>query len=239
MKGVLVTGGSGGIGAALVRQLRTAGQPVVFTFRSHADKAKQLAEETGAVAVLYNADDGASRKALGDAIRQGELDGLVNLAANPLRRQSFFKLDPEALCEAMQLDLIGPVQLAQAFAARCRELKKPGAIVNVLTSVTLGLPPEKMLGYVMSKHALLGATRALAVELGPYGIRVNAVSPSMTRTNYLADLPERFIQMTEEDLPMQRLALPEEVAASIAFLLSAQAGYIQGVNLPVAGGVAC
>ena len=91
----------------------------------------------------------------------------------------------------------------------------------------------------MLKHALLGATKAWAAEFPRYGIRVNPVSPSMTRTNYLSDLPERLLQMLEEDLPLKRLAQPEEVARTIAFLLSPDASYIHGTNLPITGGAAC
>ncbi|MCY7388543.1 MAG: SDR family oxidoreductase, partial [Burkholderiales bacterium] len=64
-------------------------------------------------------------------------------------------------------------------------------------------------------------------------------SPGMTRTDYLSDLPERFLEIIEEDLPLKRLASPGEVAAVIAFLLSPAASYIQGANIPIAGGTAC
>jgi NAD(P)-dependent dehydrogenase (short-subunit alcohol dehydrogenase family) len=111
--------------------------------------------------------------------------------------------------------------------------------VNVLTSYTLGMPPAKLATYVTSKHALLGLTRSMAVEFIRYGVRVNAVSPGMTRTDFLADLPQEFIEQVEAALPMERLATAAEVAAVIRFLLSPEASYINGANIPVCGGQAC
>lgn len=239
MKGVFVTGGSGGIGAALVKNLREAGNEVTFTFRHREEKARELELSTGAKALRYDMADAGSVIAVCKAIRDSEVDGLVNLAADPLHRQAFLKLDCERMLGEMQTALLGPLKLCQSFAASCKDRKQPGAIVNVLTSAVLGLPPEKMLGYVMLKHALLGATRALAVELVKHNIRVNAVSPGMTRTDYISDLPERFLEIVEADLPLKRLATPAEVAAVIAFLLSPAASYIQGANIPITGGTAC
>lgn len=239
MKGVLVTGGSGGIGSSLVRNLRADGREVTFTFQRQEDKARKLESQTGSKALHYDSSTPGSLEVLCSAVRESELDGLVNLAAHRVERQAFLKLDCERILERVQEGLLGPLRLSQAFAASCRDQKRSGAIVNVLTSYVLGLPPEKMLGYVMLKHALLGATRALAIELARYSIRVNAVSPAMTRTDYLSDLPERLIEMAEDGLPLKRLATPDEVSAVIAFLLSPSASYIQGANVPISGGTAC
>jgi 3-oxoacyl-[acyl-carrier protein] reductase len=239
MKGVLITGGTGGIGSALVRQLRAAGRPVTFTYKTRRAAALQLQTETGAEAISYDASQPASVDALCQTLRAAELEGLVNLASDRVERSAFLKLDCELVLQRLHREALGPIALCQAFAARCKEAKSTGAIVNVLSSYVLGMPPEKMLGYVMLKHALLAATRCMAVELVKHGIRVNAVSPGMTRTDYLADLPERFIEMAEESLPMKRIAKPEEVASTIAFLLSQESSYINGANLPVTGGAQC
>ena len=90
MKGVFVTGGSGGIGAALVKNLREAGNEVTFTFRHREEKARELELSTGAKALRYDMADAGSVIAVCKAIRDSEVDGLVNLAADPLHRQAFF-----------------------------------------------------------------------------------------------------------------------------------------------------
>jgi NAD(P)-dependent dehydrogenase (short-subunit alcohol dehydrogenase family) len=239
IKGILITGGSGGIGSALVRTLRGADYEVCFTFRQQEIKARELELETGAKALHYDSSNPESLDVLCGAVAGGELNGLVNLAASRVERRPFLKLDCQSIISAMDGEVLGPLKLSQAFATSCKNRKMPGAIVNVLTSYVLGLPPEKMLGYVMTKHALLGLTRALAVELAKYGIRVNAVSPDMTRTDYISDLPARFIEMAEEGLPLKRLAAPEEVSSVIAFLLTPGAGYVLGANIPITGGISC
>ncbi len=85
---------------------------------------------------------------------------------------------------------------------------------------------------------LLGLARAQAAEFRTYNIRVNSVSPGMTRTDLLADLPPRFIEMYEESLPLGRIATAQEVASAIHFLLSPQSSYLIGTNIPVTGGAA-
>lgn len=239
IKGILITGGSGGIGSELVRILRDANYEVCFTFRKQEIKARNLELKTGAKAIHYDSSIPSNLDMLCAAVASGELSGLVNLAANRVERRTFLKLDCQSVISDISEEIIGPLKISQAFALSCKNRKMPGAIVNVLTSYILGLPPEKMLGYILTKHALLGLTRALSVELAKYRIRVNAVSPDMTHTDYISDLPARFIEMTEAGLPLKRLASPEEVASVIAFLLSPGAGYILGANIPITGGISC
>lgn len=239
MSNIIITGGSGGIGAALVRRLAADGHRVVFTFCRRQDDAERLAQETGAQAVHYDQSSAASVAALTGLIRKGRFEALVNNAAVPAPRQLLLKTDVEMFLDYQLTALRGVFELSNAFAGQARDGGTPGAIVNVLSSVTLGMPPPKQSAYVTSKHALLGLTRSMAVEFVRYGVRVNAVSPGMTRTSFNADLPERFIEQLEASLPMTRLATPQEVAATIRFLISADAAYITGANLPVSGGQAC
>ena len=86
--------------------------------------------------------------------------------------------------------------------------------------------------------ALLGRMRCQAIEFGPYHVRVNAVSPGMVRTDFNSDLPDRFIEIYVESLPMKRLVLPEDVAKAACYLLSPEASFITGIQVPVTGGAA-
>jgi len=239
MSTILVTGGSGGIGQALIRRLSAAGHQLLFTYCRGSDKARQLAQDTGAQSVAYDQSSAESVRQLAALVRGGEFDALVNNGAAPPGRQLLLKMDADAFVAYQVAALRGVFELSTAFAARARERQMPGAIVNVLTTYTLGLPPAKLSAYVTSKYALLGLTRSMAVEFVRYGVRVNAVSPGVTRTEFIADLPERFIEQMEAGLPMERIATPQEVASVICFLLSPEASYMTGVNVPVSGGQSC
>lgn len=236
---ILITGGSSGIGEALVRMLRARGDSVVFTYRTHKDRAQELARVTGAEAHAYDAHDSVSMSALVTVLREGNFDGLVhNALAKPLRASVLTASAGDFI--RYQSQGLAPVfALSQAFAKKAQSDKRTGSIVTVLSSYTFGMPPKKLAEYVTLKYALLGLTRAMASELTPIGIRVNAVSPAMTRTDFIDDVPARLIEMEEEDHPMKRIATPEEVAAVIAFLLSHEAGYISGANIPITGGSIC
>jgi NAD(P)-dependent dehydrogenase (short-subunit alcohol dehydrogenase family) len=239
MMKTLVTGGNSGIGAALVHRLAQEGHEVTFTFCHNEDKARSVASDSGARCVRYDQSAPDSVAALARHLREAEFDSLVNNASQPAQRRLLSKIDAEAFIAYQAVAVRGVFELSQAFAEQARRRGAGGAIVNVLTSYTLGMPPAKLATYVTSKHALLGLTRSMAVEFIRYGIRVNAVSPGMTRTDFLADLPEQFIDQVEAALPMERLATAAEVAAVIRFLLSREASYINGVNIPVSGGQAC
>jgi NAD(P)-dependent dehydrogenase (short-subunit alcohol dehydrogenase family) len=236
---VVVTGGSSGIGEAVVRRLAGDGQEVVFTFCRSEAKARAVAEATGAESVRYDQSSAQSVEELAAAVRAGEFDALVNNASQPVQRQLLRKIDPESFVTYQIAALRGVLALSTAFAEQVRRRGGSGCIVNVLSAYTFGMPPAKLAAYVTSKHALLGLTRSMAAEFIRYGIRVNAVSPAMTRTEFIADLPEQFIEEMEASLPMERLATPAEVASVIRFLLSPEASYINGANIPIAGGQVC
>ncbi len=239
MNRVVITGGSGGIGAALVSRLTGDGQRVLFTFCRNEQAARALAERSGAECCHYDQTSEESVAALAARIRGGTFDALINNAAQALPRQALLKIDAAQFVAYHAAALRGVVELSQAFAEQARRHSVPGVIVNVLSSVTLGMPPAKQAPYVTSKYALLGLTRSMAVEFVRYGVRVNAVSPGMTRTDFNAELPQRFIEQLETTLPMERLAKADEVAAAIRFLLSPDASYITGANIPICGGQLC
>lgn len=236
---VLITGGNSGIGAALVRRLTGEGHDVTFTFCRNEQKARDVAADTGARCTRYDHASAESIAELARRVREGEFGALVNNACQPPRRRLLSKLAPDEFIAYQNAAVGGVLQLCQAFAEQVRRRGASGAIVNVLTSYTLGMPPAKLSAYVTSKYALLGLTRAMAVEFIRYGVRVNAVSPGMTRTAFIDDLPEPFIAQIEKALPMERLAAAEEVADVIRFLLSEDSRYMNGANLPISGGEVC
>lgn len=236
MSKVLVLGGSSGIGEALVRLLTEQKDAVVFTYCKNEKNAKVLAQATNAKDVFYDQNSKTSVSELIKFIAQDHFDALVNNAAEPYRREAFLDLNANELIDYLDRGMRGAVQVCQAFAASVRDRKVSGSIVHVLSSVVLGLPPEKQSSYVALKYAWLGLSRSQAVEFKPWSIRVNSVSPGMTKTSFISDLPERLVKFYEQTLPMGRIATPEEVARVIRFLMSTEASYISGANVPITGG---
>lgn len=113
-----------------------------------------------------------------------------------------------------------------------------GKIVVCLSSYTLQMPPKFLTHYVIAKYALWGLVRSLASEYADKKITINAVSPSLTETAFLSDLPAKIVEMAAEQSPLKRNASPADIAPVIRFLLSPGSDYLTGVNIPVAGGTA-
>lgn len=112
-----------------------------------------------------------------------------------------------------------------------------GRVVFMLSSVTIGVPPGATAHYVTAKYALLGLMKALASEYAGKKITFNAVSPSMVETDFLADIPEKIVELAAQQHPLKRNANPADIAPIVKFLLSEEAGYLTGTNIPVTGGI--
>ncbi|NDP41172.1 MAG: SDR family oxidoreductase, partial [Aromatoleum sp.] len=111
-----------------------------------------------------------------------------------------------------------------------------GAVVNLLSQVTTGTPPGHMADYVTAKHALEGLSKALAAEWAPDGVRVNMISPGLTRTELTQFQHERVFKMEAARTPLRRLATPQDIAQAVTYLASSDASFLTGVNLFVTGG---
>jgi 3-oxoacyl-[acyl-carrier protein] reductase len=241
---VLITGGSSDLGCALARRLlsREGTLSVIAHSYAGARRIQELQAEFGERIYPVYADfsDAASANSMAAQILEkfGTPTQIVHLPALPLTYDRLTKFDLARFRKDMAIQVEAPVILLQHFAARMSKI--PDArMIFVLSSVTHGMPPRYMSMYTVVKYAELGLMRAAAVEYAATNLTVNAVSPSMIETQFLKDVPEIAIRMNADANPRGRNAHAEDILGAIEFLLSPQAGYINGADIPITAGSTC
>lgn len=238
----VVTGAAGALGSAIAAGLAGAGDVVVLVDRDGeavGAVARSLAATGGRVEarVADISVDADNKQLVADVLdAHGRLDYLVNNAAVG-QRSLFGDLTAAEWDRVMAVNLWGPASLAQA-ARPAWEDGRGGAIVNISSRTWLTGGP---VSYVASKAGVVGLTRALAVELAPLNVRVNAVAPSTVQTTFVRagrtdEEYERHLSRHRRLPLLSRLAVPEDVAAAVCFLASPAASFITGEVLHVAGG---
>ncbi|MHB9053660.1 MAG: 3-oxoacyl-[acyl-carrier-protein] reductase [Thermoleophilia bacterium] len=237
----LVTGAARGIGRATAAALARAGAQVAINFQSSGEAAEELAAEltaAGSKTVLAQADvsDSAQVQSMIETVEAGlgPVGILVN-NAGITRDGLVMRMSEEDFDAVIATSLRGAFLCSRAVA-RGMMKARTGSIVNV--SSVIGLRGNAgQANYAAAKAGLIGLTKSLARELGPRGVRVNAVAPGYVVTDMTAGLPENMKEQVMRNTPLGRLASPEEIASAIAFLASPAAAYITGAVLPVDGGL--
>jgi len=235
MKTALVTGGSRGIGAAIVRELTTQGWQVAFCYRSSEEMARQLATETGALAIRCNVTDSGQVSAMVAQVQQQfrHIDLLVNNAG----------VAWQGLLTDMTDDdwrTVLDTSLTAAFFT-CRAVipgmvsRRVGRIINI-SSIWGRVGASCETAYSAAKAGLIGLTKALAKELGPSGITVNCLCPGVIQTDMLACYTTKDLAALADETPLCRLGTPEDVAAAVCWLANDAAGFITGQVIGVDGG---
>ena len=233
---IVVTGGSRGIGRAIVERFRRLGARVFFTYHQQKEQADQVAASTGAEAIQCSQTDAAAiEQAVNRVLKEaGTIDVLVNNAG--ITSDQFLMLMPEEdWTRVLDTNLNGAFRWCKA-ASRPMLKARRGAIINIASvSGLVGVMGQT--NYGASKGALLAFSRALAAELGARGIRTNTVVPGFIETDMTAKLPPQIRQQSLEHIAMKRFGRPEEVAAAVTFLASEAAAYILGQTIVVDGGL--
>ncbi|GGM00521.1 SDR family oxidoreductase [Nakamurella endophytica] len=230
---ILVTGASGGIGAATVRRLVRDGATVVAAGRT-SDSLEALAAETGCETVAF---DLTSEEEVRQALENLDLWGVVNCGGWGGEIATPQDSDIAVFDKVIAINARGALLVTKYAARTMIRLGAGGAIVNVSSQASLvGLAGH--ISYGSSKAALDNITRVSALELGRYDIRVNSVNPTVVMTPMSAwywgrpDIEGPFL----EQMPLGRWATEDDIAGPIAFLLSDDAAMISGVSLPIDGG---
>jgi 3-oxoacyl-[acyl-carrier protein] reductase len=240
-KAALVTGGSRGIGRAIVLRLATQGADVAFSYKGNAAAATDTAaavEAMGRKALAVQADareqEGAETlvKAVLDAF--GKIDILVN-NAGITRDNLIMRMGADEWTDVLETNLFGAFWTLKAVT-RPMLKARGGRIINI-TSVSGQAGQTGQANYSSAKAGLIGLTKAAARELASRGITVNAVAPGFVLTELTQDLPEALMAQITERTPLGRFGTTEEIASAVAFLASDEAGYITGQVLAVDGGL--
>jgi NAD(P)-dependent dehydrogenase (short-subunit alcohol dehydrogenase family) len=235
-RSILVTGASSGIGRTTVERLCASGARVVAAARNEAELAR-LAEQTGCEPLVLDVGDaGSIDRAFASLGTRGTFDGLVNCAGIALLERAL-DTTAESFDSVMAVNARGAALVARHVARGMIDAGVKGSIVNVSSQASL-VALDDHLAYCASKAAMDAITRVLCVELGPHGIRVNSVNPTVTLTPMAvlawSDPVKR--EPALQGIPLHRFAEPDEVAQPILFLLSDAASMISGVALPIDGG---
>ncbi|PRY19536.1 glucose 1-dehydrogenase [Aliiruegeria haliotis] len=241
---LIVTGGSRGIGAAICRRAARDGWDVVVNYRTGATQAAEVVREieaTGARALAVQGDIGCEADIVAlfeqaDAAF-GHVGGLVNNAGILESATTLADIPTDRWERVLRVNATGSFVATRLAVQRMLRAGRGGAIVNISSmAAPLGAPNE-FVDYAASKGAMESMTIGLAREVGPAGIRVNAVRPGLIDTEIHADAgrPDR-VQALADTVPLKRAGTAEEVAEAVVWLLSDGASYVTGAILPVSGG---
>jgi NAD(P)-dependent dehydrogenase (short-subunit alcohol dehydrogenase family) len=242
---MLVTGGSRGIGAAVVRLAAERGHDVVVNYASAPDAADEVvaqARALGARAMAVRADVGVEADVLElfaavDA-EFGRLDVLVNNAGIAGGYGTIDCVDEAMLARLWAVNITGAFLCAREAAARMRTDRggRGGAIVNISSKAALLGGPGEWIHYAASKGALETLTVGLAKELATFGVRVNGVRPGLIDSDFHLHAPEGRMERIAPTVPMQRSGSPEEVATAVLWLAGPESSYVTGSAIDAAGG---
>lgn len=240
-KKIVVTGGSRGIGAAIVKRLAADGAQVAFTYTSRPEAAEKILSEIGGADVGHFSLklDISNEQSVEDGFKSimekfGQIDGLVN-NAGITKDQLFIRMKTDDFDSVINTNLRGAFLCTKTVTKPMLKARK-GSIVNV-TSVIGHMGNAGQANYAASKAAVAAMGKSVAQELGSRNIRVNCVAPGFIVTDMTDAMTEEQKQAIFTKIPLQKFGEVEDIASSVSFLLSDDSKYITGQTLHVNGGM--
>jgi 3-oxoacyl-[acyl-carrier protein] reductase len=238
----IVTGGSRGIGRAVVQALAREGARVAFVYKGSEQAAKELEAQVAAAGGTARACQGdvadpeAARRIVAGVLADwGRIDILVN-NAGVIRDGLFVRMEPDAWRTVLATNLDGAFYFCRAVADQMVFKQRSGRIVNV-SSVAAEHTNPGQTNYAASKGAVNAFTRALATEIGGRGVTVNAVAPGFIETDMSEAVRNKAGDLIKKAIPLKRLGKPEDIAGVVVFLCGPAAAYITGQVITVDGGL--
>lgn len=239
-KNALVIGGTGGIGNEVVRALIKSGMKVCATYYENKDVAEKMKsefKEYGFSVYQMDLSDGISVKnALNKIIENYKtLDIIVFSATIPTKNRQLLSMEWEDFQKHIDVQTKGLFYVTKNLMSQIKSSYRTKFIV-ILTEYCIGRPPTGLSDYITAKYSLMGFAKSMASELAKYRTTVNMISPGMTETDLISNLPPKLIEMTAQNNPLKRIALPKDIANVVLFLASDDSDYINGANIVVNGG---
>jgi 3-oxoacyl-[acyl-carrier protein] reductase len=237
----IVTGGSRGIGRAIVQAFAAEGARVAVVYRGSQAAAEELVQQVnqaGGVARAYQVDvaDLEGVKNCVECVQQdlGPIDILVN-SAGVIEDGLFVRMEPESWNKVIQTNLGGTFNFSHQVAFPMMQRRR-GRIINISSVAASHVNPGQT-NYAASKGAINSFTRALAIELAGRQVTVNAIAPGFIETDMSAAVRNKAGDLIKKIIPMKRIGLPEDIARVAVFLASAESSYITGQVITVDGGL--
>lgn len=239
-KTVLVIGGSGGIGSEVVKSFIGLGYCVCISYYSNKKRAERLISVFSSEKAGYYHMDLMSEKSISVAMRKifaryPMIDVIVFSPTLEVKNKSIQSIKWEDYQRHLDLQVRGMFLIVRSFLKQLQSKHKTKFII-LLTEYCVGKPPTGLSDYITAKYGLMGFVKTMAVELAKYGATFNMVSPGLTKTELLANVPPKFIEMAAFVNPLKRIALPKDVVGVIIFLASEGSDYLNGAHITVNGG---
>jgi 3-oxoacyl-[acyl-carrier protein] reductase len=239
----LIIGSTGGIGTSVSKRLALEGYKLILHYNKNKALANNLKNEleelSGNKPIVVQADitDEHSVFNLFSRIERdyNTISAFVNCATFPIPQTPFLQIGWEEVSNQLDINLRANFLLLKRVIPIMLK-KKKGKIITISTEAIESTPASDWISYVTAKSALSGFVKSLALEFGPKGININMVSPGMTDTDLISDIPEKARLLYAAKVPSRRLAKPEEVAGVVKFLVSEDSNYMVGETIRLNGG---
>jgi len=235
----LITGATSDVGMELIKTVAKNGDKFLLQGFGGETKLKTLCEENCIDYSYFNvnlSDTAETDRFVSDIKETGIVPThFVHLPALRVINTKFKNFDEERFLADINVQVMSAVKICKAVLPKMAKAKF-GRVLFMATSYVLANPPKNTGAYIMAKNAIVGLMKSLASDYASNGITVNSVSPSMIETKFLAETSHLIVEAAANEHPMKRNAQVNDVVPAMAFLLSEEARFITGVNLPITGG---
>ncbi|MBQ3588057.1 MAG: SDR family oxidoreductase [Oscillospiraceae bacterium] len=235
----LITGATSDVGYELIKTVAAEGDKFLLQGFGDGETLKNFCRENNIDYTYYDvnlSDSDATDRFVSDIKETGITPThFVHLPALRVVNTKFKSFDEERFLLDMNVQVMSAVKICKAILPKMAKAKF-GRVLFMATSYVLSNPPKNTGAYIMAKNAIVGLMKSLASDYVSNGITVNSISPSMIETKFLAETSHLIVEAAANDHPMKRNAQVNDVVPAMAFLLSEEARFITGVNLPVTGG---